>query len=114
MIYEYGQGTTYDGRPINAYWETPTYNMGSSKLTGDRTTKQLGELTVYGKGRMHILARADEKQKQSEIIMHTYDKRTRKRLNLRGRRFSLRLSSVDGVSFELYGSVTIGMDVESD
>ena len=46
--------------------------------------------------------------------MHTYDKRTRKRLNLRGRRFSLRLSSVDGVSFELYGSVTIGMDVESD
>ncbi len=114
VIYEYGQGTTYDGRPINAYWETPTYNMGSSKLTGDRTTKQLGELTVYGKGRMHILARADEKRKQSEIIMHTYDKRTRKRLNLRGRRFSLRLSSVDGVSFELYGSVTIGMDVESD
>lgn len=114
VIYEYGVGATYDGAPISAYWETPTYNMGSSTITGDRVTKQLGEITCYGKGRMHILARADEKQKQSEVIMHTYDKRTRKRLNLRGRRFSLRLSSVDGLPFEIYGNLTISMDMESD
>ena len=114
VIYEYGVGNTYNGAQIDAYWATPTYNMGSSDVIGDRTTKQLGELTCYGVGRMHITAQADSKTKQSEVIMHSTSKRTRKRLNLRGRRFSLKLNSVDGLPFQVYGNVTINMDVEKD
>lgn len=113
-VYEYGVGDTYDGRPIEAHWTTPVYSMGSSSLAGDRTTKQLGELTAYGRGRMHIMVDADGKRKQRELFMTTHDKRSRKRINIRGRRFQLTLSAVDGVPFEIYGALTIEMDVEAD
>lgn len=113
-LYEYGVGETYDGGPIEAYWTTPTYSMGSSDSIGDRTTKQLGELTCYGEGRMHVTTEADNKIKQTELFFTTPFKRMRKRLNVRGRRFKLTLRAVDGLPFALYGAVTIQMDVESD
>ena len=113
-LYEYGVGETYDGEPIEAHWRTPTYNMGNSDSAGDRTTKQLGELTCYGEGRMHITTEADHKVKQTEIFFTTPAKRMRKRLNVRGRRFRLTLRAVDGLPFALYGALTIQMDIESD
>lgn len=114
MIYEYGVGDTYDGEPIDAYWKTGNLNMGSSSNTGDRTTKQLGELTCYGSGRCHITTTADHKTKQCEIFMKDWRKRTRKRLNVRGRRFQITFASVDGIPFRMQGNVTINMDIESD
>ena len=113
-LYEYGEGETYDGKPIEAYWETPIYNMGSSGSAGDRTVKQLGEMTCYGTGRLHVTARADQKSKQTELFFTSQSKRMRKRLNVRGRRFQLRLMAVDGLPFAIYGALTIHMDVESD
>lgn len=113
-LYEYGVGDTYDGKPIEAYWETPIYNMGTTDSAGDRTVKQLGEMTCYGEGRLHVTARADQKSKQCELFFLSPAKRVRKRLNVRGRRFQLRLMAVDGLPFALYGALTIHMDVESD
>lgn len=113
-VYEYGVGDTYDGRPIEAYWRTPVYNMGSSSLVGDRTTKQLGELTAYGQGRVHISIDADGKLKQKEIFMASAFKRSRKRLGARGRRFQLTFRAVDGLPFVLHGNVTIELDLETD
>ena len=113
-VFEYGVGDTYDGKPIQAHWSTPILNMGSSSLTGDRTTKQLGEMTVYGEGRVHITIDADGKRKQKEIFMPTPYKRSRKRLGARGRRFQLKFAAVDGLPFILRGNVTIELDLETD
>lgn len=114
LIYEYGVGTTYDGEPIDAWWTTPVCNLGSSSLTGDRAVKQLGEMTCYGSGRVHITVSADGKVKQKELFMGDGQRRSRRRLNIRGRRFTIKFRAVDGVPFGFNGNVTVAMDIETD
>lgn len=115
-VYEYGAGHTYDGKPIRAWWETPLMNMVESRHggSGDRAVKQLGEVMAYGVGRVHIMATADAKQKQAELKLGDGIKRAKRRINVRGRRFKLRLSNVDGLAFRIAGGLSVSVDVDED
>jgi len=97
-IKQYGVGKTYDGEPIQAFWETPYTDCG------DRSArKYLEALFAFGKGDMmeiEIVTERERKQKTVQLNAMQVD-HIRAKLSGKGVRFKLIFRNVGGGYFEL-------------
>lgn len=96
-VYEYGVGDTFDGKPIVAYWETPSSALGSLSST-KRSTYLYSDVTG---GAMKATVIGDSKSASA-----TFDNnpRNRARLKAKGRKLKLRFENVNGSRFVLKSS----------
>lgn len=99
-ILEYDKGDTFDGKPIEAYWETPYTNLGAPNVKKRSTEIYLTLEKLYG-DKLKIDVIFDKKSRT--VIGTLPEVKTDKRFRIRGqgRHFKIRFSNVDGSRFSL-------------
>ena len=94
----YGDGDTFDGALINAYWETPFTDAGDRSVV-----KYLDMLYAFGKGdAVKVTVVSEHESKERTYALNSVEEAHIK-LPLQGKgvRFKLRFENVDGGYFEL-------------
>jgi len=94
----YNNGDTYDGVPIQAFWETPFTDAG------DRASmKYLDTLYAFGKGDAMAVSVISEKETKQKTVTLDEDTETHIKMKLQGKgvRFKLRFANVSGGYFQL-------------
>lgn len=99
-VLEYDKGDTFDGQPIEAYWETPYTNLGMPNVVKRSTELYCTLEKLYGDS-LQIDGIFDKKSKS--VVVPLPDVKNDKRIRLRctGRHFRLRFSNVNGSRFSL-------------
>lgn len=102
----FDNNTSYDGDPIDAYWTTPTMDLGRKD-----TDKTLLRMTVSGAGRIRVRTEADGGVYETTARLSTVPLGVTE-IPLRGvgRVFRLKIGSVNGEPFRLDAPVTVLLD----
>ncbi len=94
----YGEGDTFDGTRIDAFWETPFTDGGDRAVL-----KYLDSLYAFGKGdavRVLVISESEQKEKTA-LLSAEMEKHIKMALQGKGVRFKLRFENVQGGYFEL-------------
>ncbi|MDP2891590.1 MAG: hypothetical protein Q8O09_00435 [Bacillota bacterium] len=103
-IYEYGQGNTYDGEPIESYWKTPYMDLGVKDIVKGLTALYAtakGAGAGGGEGALLLGATSERGTKEKTFTLPTDEKSVRFSMKSRGRRMQLTFSNVNGSVFSL-------------
>lgn len=108
-IVRFGEGTTYDGQPIAAYWDTPRLDM-ESKLSD----KQLLQLSLTGTGgAIEVTAYTDLRQHATCSLMPaSADTVLEAPLRAAGRRVRLRIANRHGSFFTIDDGLELLFDTQ--
>ena len=102
----FDNNNSYDGDPIDAYWETPRMDFGHKE-----TNKTLLSLFASGSGKVKVRATSNGGTYETETLFsNVADSVDEIPLRGVGRTFRLRFSSVDGAPFTLDAPVTLLFD----
>jgi hypothetical protein len=96
-VLEYDKGDTFDGVPIQAYWNTPRTTLGSMSKT-IRSTYFYGDLEIITPGGMKLISDFDGNVVET-LIKEPFKKGKRHRN--KGRKMKLRIENVNGSRFRL-------------
>lgn len=109
-VLKYNSGTTYDGQPIDAYWETPYTDLG---LPNAKKRPYYLYIVASGNGQMKFEYTFDDTSKTQLIDLTSTLKVIKCRIRHKGRRFKFKISNVNGSWFKLI-SPKIQYDVDID
>lgn len=118
QLYRYDAGTSFAGRPIQAYWLSPEITLGS--LT---TKKKVGRIYMsvnaqsldYGKDpEMKITLTSGKKERTKIIALKNGYNEVRKRIKVRGRSFRFQIENVDGNPLTINRGMEIVLEEDSD
>ena len=102
----FDNNNTYDGDPIDAYWETPRIDLGHKE-----TIKTLLMLIAGGSGKLAVRATSNGGTFETETLFSDVpDSVSEIPLRGTGRVFRLRFQSVNGMPFTLDAPVTLLFD----
>lgn len=108
-IYEWGSGYTYDGLPIQAYWETPESDFGQA---ANKKRVMMMYLTAEGNGKLELACIADGTKAKYKIIDLPNQKKILKiHMRNKGRTLKFRFSNVNGSYFKIQNPEII-LDIE--
>ena len=109
LVERFDDSVTYDGWPIEAWWETPRIDFGSKSHD-----KALGELSCTGTGDpMKITVKCDGRNYDSVLTFPDEDDSAAEAvLRGEGRVIRLRFSNIDGGHFTLDTGVTVRFDAQ--
>ena len=100
---------TYDGQPIEAWWETPRFDLGNKHVK-----KALGELACTGAGDpVRVIVKTGGQSYPMTLTFPSEDDCVAETiLRGEGRVFRLRLENIDGGHFRLDTGVTLRFDAQ--
>lgn len=110
-VYRWGEGTTYDGAHIDAYWRTPITDLSQKSIT-----KKLQTLYMRGEGDIVLIDFMAGKSKQ-EIRQQMPEGNAeilRVKLENSTKSFSMKISNEAGGFFRLMGGVEITYEPQGD
>lgn len=107
IVYRFGEGRTYDGAPISAYWRTPL-----TDLSAKTKKKKLRKIIFRGEGGTILFdASLDGKNRRLETRMPETETEIRElTVGKEGRAFSIRISNQAGSYFRLTGGIELEFD----
>ena len=111
FVYQWDESRTYDGDPINAYWQTPFTDLGSMS-----TSKVLKFLYFRGEGGIVRIRRRVgifEDVEAYQMPANTGEPKAVQLLN-EGKAFSLRIFNEAGSWFRILGGVEMQFEVKGD
>lgn len=109
-VYQWDKSTTYDGEPINAYWNTPLTDAGAMSIT-----KELSTLYLRGDGEaVRIRYRIGQFSRDDVYYMKDAGEVLRVPLVNEGRVFSLQFSNEAGSWFKILGGVDLRFRMKED
>ena len=110
-IYRWGEGTTYDGAQIDAYWRTPVTDLSQKSIT-----KKLQSLYIRGEGDIVLIDFMAGKSKQEIRQQMPEDNSSILKVKLENgaKSFGMKISNEAGGYFRLMGGVEITYEPQGD
>ena len=106
-VVKWGEGDSFDGTPINAYWDTPLTDLGDKSAI-----KTLRELYLRGEGRALVTAWAGGTAAEYPVLLpETPYEVLETPLKNEGRTIRLRFENEKGSHFRLIGGAELEMGV---
>jgi len=118
QVYQYDSGTSFCGKPIEAYWLSPEITLGT--LT---TKKKVGRIymsvnaqsiNVQKDPAVKITLTSGNKERSKTIQLKNGYNEVRKRIKVRGRSFRFRIENVDGNPLTINRGMEIVLEEDSD
>ncbi len=110
-VYRWGEGTTYDGAKIDAYWRTPVTDLSQKSIT-----KKLQTLYMRGEGDIVLIDFMAGKSKQDIRQRMPEDNASILKVKLvnSAKSFGMKISNEAGGFFRLMGGVEITYEPQGD
>lgn len=98
QIFIYGEGSSFNGQPINAFWETGFSDLGAPNAK--KSTEYI-YFTGHGNGDIKVICKTEKAIKEKIITLTSSEEVYKVKLKNKGRLLSYRFENINGSTFTI-------------
>ena len=109
-VYKFSDVYTYDGTPINSYWESCIYDGRAKNI---RKYTEYLYFSGWGNGDVKFTITTDKKSVERVFTLTSEEKEYKRRINNSGRRLQIKIENINGSEIHIK-SPTLTLELDED